>query len=198
MKNLLTIANAITIFGMILAIWTNVVAFSLSGYLEQIWLFTVLFLITGSTDYLDGYFARKRKGKTQIGALLDRLRDKIFVCPLFVILLSQQPLRFQGKVFSLFFTTLICCTLFVEGCLLISALVGIVKEKDLSAHKYGKRKMLLQFITLSIWIFSIWVNLRLTVLSCLLSYLSYLVLLILLASVIYGCLSLIGYLERYF
>ncbi len=47
------------------------------------WIALVLALLVGSTDYLDGYLARKH-GPTALGALLDPLADKVFLAFMYV------------------------------------------------------------------------------------------------------------------
>jgi cardiolipin synthase len=47
------------------------------------WIAICLALVVGSTDYLDGYLARKH-GPTTLGALLDPLADKIFLAFMYV------------------------------------------------------------------------------------------------------------------
>ena len=42
------------------------------------------FTFAAMTDYLDGYFARKNKLSSDLGALLDLLADKIFVSILLI------------------------------------------------------------------------------------------------------------------
>ena len=44
----------------------------------------VIFLVASITDYLDGYFARKNKQTSDLGALLDLLADKVFVSTLLI------------------------------------------------------------------------------------------------------------------
>ncbi|WP_152629426.1 CDP-alcohol phosphatidyltransferase family protein [Haliangium ochraceum] len=47
-------------------------------YAEQIWLALVLGTFIGSTDFIDGYLARKH-GPTVLGGLLDPIADKVFI-----------------------------------------------------------------------------------------------------------------------
>jgi cardiolipin synthase (CMP-forming) len=51
------------------------------------WIAVSLALVVGSTDYLDGYLARKH-GPTALGALLDPLADKIFLAFMYVPLVD--------------------------------------------------------------------------------------------------------------
>ncbi len=49
----------------------------------------VLFVIAASTDWLDGYFARKYQQVTTLGRILDPFADKVIVCGTFIYLLSE-------------------------------------------------------------------------------------------------------------
>lgn len=51
----------------------------------------VLGIIVGSTDYLDGYLARKRGEVTYLGAILDQFSDLVFEASL-LIMLCAEPL----------------------------------------------------------------------------------------------------------
>jgi cardiolipin synthase (CMP-forming) len=51
------------------------------------WIAIGLALVVGSTDYLDGYLARKH-GPTALGALLDPLADKVFLAFMYVPLVD--------------------------------------------------------------------------------------------------------------
>ena len=50
----------------------------------------VLFVLAASTDYLDGYVARKTNSESSLGALLDLLADKLLVCILLVWIIFLQ------------------------------------------------------------------------------------------------------------
>ena len=61
----------------------------------------VLFFISGVTDYLDGFLARKYKATSQIGEILDPLADKILIIFLFfglAVNLSSFLLGFAGSL----------------------------------------------------------------------------------------------------
>ena len=93
MKNILNAvktnaADVITITGMILAGWANYLAFF--DLERRIWLILCLVSGAGLTDWIDGWIARKFGTQSQAGAFLDRLRDKILICPFLILILQQQ------------------------------------------------------------------------------------------------------------
>ncbi len=55
----------------------------------QIW-GGIVFVTAALTDYLDGYFARKRSQVTTLGILLDPIADKLLISAAFVSLVQMQ------------------------------------------------------------------------------------------------------------
>lgn len=49
-------------------------------------------LLSGATDYFDGFFARRFKATTQLGAVLDPIMDKFFIVSVVVTLLFEGAL----------------------------------------------------------------------------------------------------------
>ncbi|MDD2801576.1 MAG: CDP-diacylglycerol--glycerol-3-phosphate 3-phosphatidyltransferase [Methylobacter sp.] len=52
---------------------------------------TVIFMLAGLTDWLDGYLARKMRMETPFGAFLDPVADKLMVAIVLVLIVQQQP-----------------------------------------------------------------------------------------------------------
>ena len=50
----------------------------------------VIFGLAALTDYLDGYFARKRKQETKLGILLDPIADKLLVIAALILLVDIE------------------------------------------------------------------------------------------------------------
>jgi len=55
---------------------------------------TLIFIIAGITDWLDGYLARKMRMETPFGAFLDPVADKLMVACVLVIIVQQQASAF--------------------------------------------------------------------------------------------------------
>lgn len=51
---------------------------------------TLIFVLAGFTDWLDGYLARKMKMETPFGAFLDPVADKLMVACVLVLIVQQQ------------------------------------------------------------------------------------------------------------
>src|SRR5688572_3148906 len=82
-RDALNLPNLITISRLFLSF----VLFALI-YIQDYW-FTaaVLFVVAASTDFLDGYIARKYGLITTLGRIMDPFVDKIIICGAFVFLL---------------------------------------------------------------------------------------------------------------
>ncbi len=51
---------------------------------------TLIFMVAGFTDWLDGYLARKMRLETAFGAFLDPVADKLMVAFVLVLVVQQQ------------------------------------------------------------------------------------------------------------
>lgn len=51
---------------------------------------TIVFIVAGITDWLDGYLARKLKMETPFGAFLDPVADKLMVAFVLVLIVQQE------------------------------------------------------------------------------------------------------------
>lgn len=96
----------------------------------------IIFLIAASTDWMDGYWARKYGQVTKFGRIFDPFVDKIIICGSFIALVGHP----QSPVMSWM------ATLVVGRELLVTSLRGLVESsgKDFSAKWLGKWKMVLQ------------------------------------------------------
>lgn len=96
----------------------------------------LLFLLAASTDFVDGWWARKYGQVTKLGRVLDPFVDKIIVTAALIALVGEQ-----GSGISAWMVTVI-----VGRELLVTSLRAMVEGKggDFSARWLGKWKMVLQ------------------------------------------------------
>jgi CDP-diacylglycerol--glycerol-3-phosphate 3-phosphatidyltransferase len=98
----------------------------------------VLFLIAASTDWIDGYWARKYGQVTKLGRILDPFADKLIVCGTFIYL-AAIPEQFSG------IAPWVAVVIFGRE-ILVTALRSFLEEQggDFSASWPGKIKMVVQ------------------------------------------------------
>ena len=100
------------------------------------WITLAAFIVAATTDWLDGYLARKMNLVTALGKLLDPLVDKILVCAAFVHLSMEH-------LCPMWVTILIIAREFlVTGLRQIAVERGIV----MAADRWGKLKTIFQMI----------------------------------------------------
>lgn len=101
---------------------------------------TVLFLCAAATDYLDGYFARKRQQVTTLGTLLDPIADKLLISGAFISLVEM------GLVPAWMVVIIIGREFAVSGLRNIAAAEGFT----IQASRMGKTKMVSQVIAVTL------------------------------------------------
>ncbi|MEQ9409233.1 MAG: CDP-diacylglycerol--glycerol-3-phosphate 3-phosphatidyltransferase [Fuerstiella sp.] len=142
----LNLPNLITVSRLVLA----VVLFALidvGGY----WLTSAtLFVVAASTDWIDGYLARKYGQVTILGRILDPFADKIIIGGTFLFLLEKNGTgagsdQIESGVNAWMAIAVIGREMF------ISSLRGFLEQqgKDFSASFSGKAKMLLQCVAVT-------------------------------------------------
>jgi len=161
---------------------------------EKLWLVWLLSLVVGMTDFFDGIIARRFNIKSYFGSALDRLRDKGYICSLLFILASWHWFSqdfFALRVLALF---LVAGVIFIEISLFGFWIFGILKKLEIASNPYGRRKMFLQFIVVTVWLSSLTAEEYLGI--SLMGFSIYLLLLLLIAAIYLGFKSLGGHLER--
>lgn len=152
-KSTLNLANRITIGRIILI--PIFVFFFLSYDGEKEWLRVsaiFIFAVAFLTDALDGFIARTRGEKTELGTFLDPLADKLLLTTS-IVLLSLPNMKW-GYHLPLWFTVLaISRDAFITmGSLLIHILNGIVRIRP---SMWGKLTTVAQMVTI-VWILLKW------------------------------------------
>lgn len=127
------VPNVLTSIRLVLAI-AMFVALSLPGkhYLPAL----LLFLVAASTDWLDGYWARRFGQITQVGRIFDPFVDKTIICGAFIFLAAEPNSGIDAWM----------AVVVVSRELLVTALRSFLEQQgaDFSASFSGKLKMLLQ------------------------------------------------------
>ena len=100
------------------------------------WSALTLFAIAASTDWMDGYWARKYNQVTKLGRIFDPFVDKIIICGTFIALVAIPDSRVLPWM----------AIVIVARELLVTSLRGMIEGAggDFSARWAGKWKMVLQ------------------------------------------------------
>lgn len=115
-----------------------VIAILVCWWIEQQWFLAafIAFVIAVSTDWIDGWWARKFNQVTKVGRILDPFVDKIIICGTMIGLVGHP-----GSGLAPWIATVV-----VGRELLVTSLRGMIEGKggDFSAKQLGKWKMVLQ------------------------------------------------------
>lgn len=119
-------------------------------YTEQYRIGVPLFIFLALTDAIDGSLARIRKQITDWGTFYDPVADKLLIGSVVLIVVAEHV--------NLIFALLI---LMVEAILIFGGYLRKLKGKVTSANIFGKTKMLLQVIGVSLLLIALWAGLDL-------------------------------------
>jgi len=98
----------------------------------------VIFIIAASTDWIDGYWARKYGQVTKLGRMFDPFVDKIIICGAFILLAAEPESGIRAWM----------AVVVVGREMLVTALRGFIEQSggDFSAKMAGKLKMVFQCV----------------------------------------------------
>lgn len=146
---ILTIPNIITVFRFMIIPFLFWVWFDkalISDEIARVLLLVFLFVIASVSDLIDGYWARRYKEKSKIGAFLDPLVDKIFTLSIFLAYLWIDIIHVWWGFVAII--------IFREVFITLMRVVASLKKKVMVTESHGKVKMLTQVIIQSIvWLF---------------------------------------------
>ncbi|MBI2480137.1 MAG: CDP-diacylglycerol--glycerol-3-phosphate 3-phosphatidyltransferase [Planctomycetia bacterium] len=142
-NDVFNVPNQLTATRFILAIVVFVLI-PLHSYLAAL----IVFLIAASTDWIDGYYARKYGQVTKIGRMFDPFVDKIIICGTFIFLAAEQSSGIAAWM----------AVVVVGRELLVTALRSSIEQSggDFSASFAGKLKMLFQCAAVVASLLALW------------------------------------------
>ncbi len=150
--------NQITLARLVLAI----VFFAILGQYSQrdpspllLDIGVTLFIIAAATDWLDGYYARKRNEVTALGRILDPFVDKVLVCGGFIFLAGPSFCGVDGRNVTELQSWMVVVVLGRE--LLVTGLRGFSESKGIQfgAEYVGKAKMWIQSVTIAVLLIAV-------------------------------------------
>jgi CDP-diacylglycerol---glycerol-3-phosphate 3-phosphatidyltransferase len=132
-NQILNVPNLLTTARFVLAI----VVFALIP-LEQYAAAVIVFVIAASTDWVDGWWARKYGQVTKLGRIFDPFVDKIIICGVFTFLAAER-----GSGILPWMAVLV-----LGREILVTAIRGFIEQQggDFSAQFAGKLKMVFQCV----------------------------------------------------
>ena len=133
-------ANKITLSRLVLV--PVMVALYLIGAEWAFWASTIVYIIAASTDFLDGYVARKYNCVTTFGKFLDPIVDKILVVAAFLLVIEFGGI-IPAPFGSIGMLLILTREFLVAGLRQCAAGTG----KTIAADTFGKLKTLAQDIT---------------------------------------------------
>lgn len=122
-----------------------IMAFMVVGLIPVGWyqLALVLFVIAASTDWIDGWWARRFNQVTQLGRILDPFCDKMIICGTYIVLaVAMHDYPWYASIAG-------WMAVVVMGReMLVTALRGFIEQSggDFSAKMAGKLKMVFQCV----------------------------------------------------
>lgn len=127
----LNVPNALSILRLLLALVVGVLI-ELGSFLPAL----IVFVIAASTDFVDGWWARRFNQVTKVGRILDPFVDKIIITAALIALVGVP-----GSQFSAWMVTVIIGREF-----LVTSIRAMVEGRggDFSARWLGKWKMVVQ------------------------------------------------------
>ena len=109
----------------------------------------IMFALTATTDFLDGYFARKLNQVTNLGKFLDPIADKVLVVTGLLLILERGVLPFAfGSI---------ACIVIISRELIVGALrqIAAAENKVLAADWWGKVKTCFQDVAIPLLMISV-------------------------------------------
>ena len=105
----------------------------------------IVFIIAASTDWVDGWWARKYGQVTKLGRMFDPFVDKIIICGTFILLAAQQHAVGGDHRYGI---APWMAVVVVGREMLVTALRGFIEQSggDFSAKFAGKLKMVFQCV----------------------------------------------------
>src|SRR5262245_24645075 len=144
MSSALTIANLLTVLRLIL-----IPVFVTALYYQQFGWALAVFLVAAVTDALDGLVARSFNQKTQLGAILDPMADKLLLVTAFIILSLPRFTLTQSIPFWLTATVISRDVFIVLGAVVINISTGFSAFRP---SRPGKINTFVQIIMIVIFL----------------------------------------------
>jgi len=127
----------------------SLVSFVFIVWQQYLWAL-VFFILAATTDWIDGWYARKYGQVTTLGRILDPFADKVIICGTFILLCATPEMTAVAWGLRPWMVVVI-----VGRELLVTALRSFIERQgmDFSARVSGKLKMVLQCIAAGVCLY---------------------------------------------
>lgn len=134
------VPNSLSALRLVLAIVVFVLI-GLHAYIPAL----IIFVIAASTDWIDGWWARKYGQVTKLGRMFDPFVDKIIICGAFIYLAAEHYQFVQNEYPGSGITAWMA-TVVIGREMLVTAIRSFIEQQggDFSAAWSGKLKMVFQ------------------------------------------------------
>ena len=119
----------------------------------------IVFVIAASTDWLDGYLARKNNQVTNLGKFLDPIADKLLVNSMLIFILIPQAYAESQHISNPVLTIMaFCVILMIMRDLIVDMIrfMAVKKNKVIAANIFGKLKTVFQMIAIPMLLLNDW------------------------------------------
>ena len=119
----------------------------------------IVFVIAASTDWLDGYLARKNNQVTNLGKFLDPIADKLLVNSMLIFILIPQAYAENQRIENPALTIMAFCVIVMIMRDLIVDMIrfmAVKKNKVIAANIFGKLKTVFQMIAIPMLLLNDW------------------------------------------
>lgn len=119
----------------------------------------IVFVIAASTDWLDGYLARKNNQVTNLGKFLDPIADKLLVNSMLIFILIPQAYAESQHISNPALTIMaFCVILMIMRDLIVDMIrfMAVKKNKVIAANIFGKLKTVFQMIAIPMLLLNDW------------------------------------------
>ncbi len=146
----MNLPNKITI-ARIFMIPLFVIVFLLPQIPYNYFISAIIFVIACSTDFIDGYIARKYHLVTNLGKFLDPIADKVLVSTALILMLTKGEIFINGLYDWIYVASAVCIAIILARELIVSGfrMVAASQNVVLAADFIGKIKTTFQDIAIA-------------------------------------------------
>ncbi len=120
----------------------------------------IFFVIAASTDWLDGYLARKNNQVTDLGKFLDPVADKLLVNSIIIFLVvpSFYVINDTTSPFVQMDFPVFCAIILIARDIIVDMLRFVAAKKNvvIAANVFGKLKTVFQMVTIPLILLNDW------------------------------------------